>query len=148
MEREGIDAADPIAFQRSRLNRALRHEGRHRLLWEFYRRLLQLRRETPALRTLDKKQTEVVPLDHHEVVVLRRWSEANDRRNEVVAVFNLSGRERTVEFNVPAGHWRRIFDSAQKEYGGPDGLAANDLLSDGVFRMPLRAWQTIVWQRT
>ena len=60
MKRSGPQ--DESTFRESKLNWELQKEERHRVLWDFYRELLRLRRELPALAQLDKEALEVTTL--------------------------------------------------------------------------------------
>ena len=152
-----FDPADSATFEKSRPNLSLRGEGDHAVLFDWYRELIRLRREIPALRQLNKKQMEIVPLEHHEVVVMRRWSVPPLPASEVAAVFNLSAKERTVEFHVAAGRWRKILDSTATgssatrgprglgpPYGAGEALEA-ELVIDGAMKLDLKPWSVILW---
>ena len=60
---ETPDPQDETTFAAARLNHALRHaHGPHRMLWEFYRRLIELRTRIRALAEPDKSRMQVVGL--------------------------------------------------------------------------------------
>jgi maltooligosyltrehalose trehalohydrolase len=141
---------------KSRINPSLRGDGERAVLFDWYRELIRLRQELPALRQLSKKQSEVVPLEHHEVIVMRRWSVAPLPVNEIAAVFNLSAKERSVEFHLAAGRWHKVLDSAATSWSttrGPRGLGppytAGETMEqiDGTMRLKLPAWSAILLQR-
>jgi maltooligosyltrehalose trehalohydrolase len=153
------DPADPATYETSRLNLNLRGEGEHAVLYDWYRELIRIRQDLPALRQLNKKQMEIVPLEHHEVIVMRRWSAPPLPASEVVAAFNLSAKERTVEFHVAAGRWRKILDSTATRssatrgprglgppYGTDEALKA-ELSIDGTMRLVLHSWAAILLSR-
>ncbi len=139
--------ADLATFALSRLNRHLRGEGEHAVLYDWYRELIRLRKELPALRQLDKKQREIVPLEHHEVIVLRRWTAEPLAQQEIVALFNLSAKEREVELHLAAGRWRKALDSAATRWGGCGEISPADLLLDGTMRLKLPVWSASLWTR-
>ena len=56
----------------SKLNWNLRDEGQHRALRDFYRELLRLRREVPALAQLDMETLDVEAMPG--TLFLRRWN--------------------------------------------------------------------------
>jgi maltooligosyltrehalose trehalohydrolase len=141
------DPADPATFEKSRLNLALRGEGEHRVLFDWYRELISLRKELPALRQLSKRQMEVVSLDHHEVLVMRRWSIEPLPSSEIVAVFNLSAKERPIEFHAAAGRWQKRLDSADDRWKGPGETVGSDLMIDGTIKLALRPWSALLLAR-
>ena len=82
---------DPHAeetFRRSKLTRV-----EDASLRQLYRELLRLRRERPALRTLDLASIETQADDERGVLLVRRWTESD----EVRLAFNFSDEERVVE---------------------------------------------------
>jgi maltooligosyltrehalose trehalohydrolase len=109
---------DPQAmetFLRSKLDWGRRREGRGRVMWEFYRELLRLRREIPALAALDKNSLEVSGLEDPRLVFLRRWS----AENQIFCVMNFDPQEATFNASLPPGNWKKLLDSANKEWAGP-----------------------------
>jgi maltooligosyltrehalose trehalohydrolase len=142
-----FDPADPATFAKSRLNQHLRGEGQHALLLAWYRELIRLRKELPALRQLSKRQMEIVPLDHHEVLVVRRWTAAPLAEHEIAAVFNLSARERPVEFHLAAGRWRQRLDSAAERWNGPGSIGPAEMTIDGTMRLTLQPWSAMLCER-
>jgi maltooligosyltrehalose trehalohydrolase len=72
----GDDPPDPQVeetFRRSKLDRGLRHHGAHRVLYAFYRELLRLRRESPALRFPDKERMRLTPVPEARALLVERW---------------------------------------------------------------------------
>ena len=136
---QDFDPADPATFLKSRLNRHLRGDGRHAVLLDWYRELIRLRKELPALRQLSKMQMEVVPLEHHEVIVMRRWSVDPLPRDEIAAVYNLSPKDRPVEFHLAAGRWQKILDSAAERWQGLGETAPGEVSIDGRMSSALSA---------
>jgi maltooligosyltrehalose trehalohydrolase len=109
------DPQDVATFERSRLNHALREADPHRTMHAFYRELLRLRRELPALADLDKDSLEVTPLSAQQVLAVLRWS-----GDHVVALaFNFGEQHASVTLDVPAGHWRPVLATADTRWLGP-----------------------------
>lgn len=121
-------APDPQAettFEASKLQWELHRTGRHAQLRAFYRELLRLRREWPALAGLDNASltaTVVAPT----VLELRRWCDDN----RVVAWLNCAAQPATVVAVPGAGTWCKGLDAAAAEWGG-DGSKLPMELSDG-----------------
>jgi maltooligosyltrehalose trehalohydrolase len=137
--RWGGEIPDPQSeetFQRSKLNWELRKEGRHRVLWDFYRKLLRTRREIPALAHPDKRATEVTAFAPEKVLLLRRWTGSS----QIFAVFNFSARRFTLSLPVPAGHWRKQLDSAEPRWQGQGSELPESFDSEGEVRISLADW--------
>src|SRR4051794_1349493 len=93
---EAPDPHDEETFRRSRLNWSLKSRDQHAALWELYRDLLRLRRETPALRTLDMDAVETIADDDQRTLIVKR--------GEITIVMNFSDQERTVD-STTLGPW-------------------------------------------
>ena len=112
----GGEAPDPQAvttFAASKLQWELGKTGRHGQLRAFYRELLRLRRETPALARLDNASLAVAVLAP-TVLELRRWCD----ESRIIAWLNFSDRPATVTVVPGAGPWRRQLDAADLAWGG------------------------------
>ncbi len=117
-ETGGAKAPDPQSvevFEKSKLNWSLKDEGKHRLLWRFYRELLRLRREDPALMNLDHRSAEAHAREREQVLTLRRWN----HEDEVLACMNFSDRSAEIHLSLHPGTWHLVLDSADVVWGGP-----------------------------
>ncbi|HEX9106618.1 MAG TPA: malto-oligosyltrehalose trehalohydrolase, partial [Longimicrobiales bacterium] len=65
-------------FESARLRHGLRREEDHRTIAAFYRELLRLRRELPALANLSREELEAVPLEECKALYVRRWCDMDD----------------------------------------------------------------------
>jgi maltooligosyltrehalose trehalohydrolase len=127
------DPQDEKTFQNSRLNHQLRRQGHHRVLYEFYRQLIRLRRELPALSGLDRDNMEVAECGREMLLSVRRWN----GDSEIWAVFSFAEAEIGAALPVPEGRWRKRFDSAEEQWLGggsvaPAALASGDDLALGL----------------
>ncbi len=117
---------DPHAeetFRRSKLNWALLDRPEHASMWRWYQQLLALRRDTPALRTLDLASLETRADDDKLVLLVRRWSGSD----HALVAFNFSGQARSVD--APPGNWQALIETGAKIEGSrltlpPHGFAA------------------------
>lgn len=112
---EPPDPQAEATFARSRLDHGLRDAEPHRTLEAYYRRLLALRREHPALRNLSKQTLEAGALPSQPVVWLRRWHGGQ----QVWAAFNFAPQIVRVDVRLPAGRWVKWLASAAAEWRGP-----------------------------
>jgi maltooligosyltrehalose trehalohydrolase len=106
------DPGDPATFVRSRLSHSLAGAPRHRELYQYYRRWLELRRAHPALgaRGKERAQAELDPAG--TVLTLSRDAE---RGPGVRLVANLTPQAQP--FTAPAG-WRVLLDSEDIAFAG------------------------------
>jgi len=108
---------DPQAvetFRQSKLDWESRKHGRRRVMREFYRELLCLRREVPALAAFDKNNLEIAGQEEPRLVFLRRWSGGS----QVFCVMNFDRRKAIFNAALPSGRWKKLLDSADEEWEG------------------------------
>jgi maltooligosyltrehalose trehalohydrolase len=108
------DPQSPDTFQKCKLNWEQRQQGKHKVLWELYQRLIQLRRSIPALKKLDKNSLEVSSIEADKILFLRRWYE----QNQIFCIMNFNQEEVTFAANVPNGQWQKILDSSDPQWLG------------------------------
>ena len=100
------DPQSESTFHSAKLNWDSQKSGEHHTLWIFYQELLRLRRELPALASLEKSNTEVTT-DAGKILAVRRWHKAN----EVLLLANFSATN--TEATIPKGRWQMILDSTR-----------------------------------
>jgi maltooligosyltrehalose trehalohydrolase len=133
LKEEPVDPQAESTFAASRLDRSLRHQGRHGTLWRFYRELLRLRRETPAL-CRRSRETSWVGCFEAERILLSRSEFENNEFGRSAAWLILSFNDRPLTLTAagvlaggatpPSGVWRRQLDSADACWDGPGLLSA------------------------
>jgi maltooligosyltrehalose trehalohydrolase len=137
------DPQDEDTFLRCRLNRALRGEGSHRILLEFYAELIRLRKSVPALAALRKETMAVHGWKDDRVLAVERWS--GDSR--VAVVFNYAAVERSVRAPLPPGRWRAILDSRDDRWRGPGGAFSGEIHSAGEVLLKLGPTSFVLLQQ-
>jgi len=128
------ESPDPFSMEtylRSKLQWKKRQEGQHKILLDFYRKLMQLRREIPALSNLDKDSLEVSGLEKKRVLFLCRWHDGS----QVSSVMNFGETDQHVDGYRPEGTWKKIFDSAEKKWIGPGSMMPAALASGQEFQI-------------
>lgn len=111
-EGEPPDPQSPETFLKSRLRWEKRREGRHKVLLEFYRRLIRLRKGIPALLNPDRKSIEVSGME--KLILLRRWCD----ESHVFCIMNFHEEDIVFHAHLPDGSWERIFDSSDEIWSG------------------------------
>jgi maltooligosyltrehalose trehalohydrolase len=110
----GRDPLSADAMSSSVLQWDLRLKGRHRKLLGFYKTLLKLRREHPALKMPDKESTSVQAYEEERFLLMERRGEGKT----LCAVFHFGSEKKNVPFGVSGGNWSKILDSADEQWGG------------------------------
>lgn len=137
------DPQEEETFRASKLQRELRFQGHHRMLRAFYKELIRLRKTLAPLAFLSKEQMEIVSSEDEKTILLRRWKE----EEEVFMVFNFSPSETRVDLPVPAGPWRKQFDSEDERWYGNGSWIPDPLQSSGTLRLSLKAQAFILFAR-
>ena len=108
---------DPQAettFLKSKLNQNLHREGPHKVLWDFYRELIHLRKTFPALSELDASMLSVTTDAEDCLKIRRTYGE-----DEVLMMFNFGKRTEQCTSDVSAANWRLVLNSADPVWLGP-----------------------------
>jgi maltooligosyltrehalose trehalohydrolase len=128
-EGEPPDPHDDETFHRSKLRWDSLGREEHASLRRFYGELLRLRREHPALRSLDLRNVETQADDARGTLLVRRRAD-----HEIVLIaFNFSDRTQTV--SLPwSGAWRVLIDSGTHIDGDELTLPASGF---ALYRAPL-----------
>jgi maltooligosyltrehalose trehalohydrolase len=107
------DPQDEASFLRSKIHWEERNQGTHGVLLDFYRELLRVRRDVPALSTHDR---EAVSTRHRGgVISVHR----RHRRGDVLLVMNFEPIPAVWTFGEKGRPWMKILCSAAAEWGGP-----------------------------
>jgi maltooligosyltrehalose trehalohydrolase len=140
---EPPDPQDESTFLRAKVNHDLRHKGPHRMLLEFYGELIRLRKEIPALASLTKDNMEVSDYERDTVLVIRRWSAAD----EAIGVFHFG--ESSVNICIPfvEGRWAKRLDSTDKRWQGPGSQVPAEIISNGEMALTLFPYSLVLFTR-
>jgi maltooligosyltrehalose trehalohydrolase len=129
------DPQDETTFMSAKLDHSLGGQGWHHTLFDFYKELIQLRKDTPALARLNKNTMAVRGFED-KLLVVNRWSDGN----EVVLVFNLSQDQSSATIPMSAGRWFKRLDSAEKRWQGEGSAIPEQLDTNGQVSLNLNPW--------
>jgi maltooligosyltrehalose trehalohydrolase len=125
-EGEIPDPQDEMTYLRSKINLDLRFDGKHKTLMEFYKMLIKLRGEIPALFYLGKKGIRIEGLEKEKAIVIRREYE----EDRVIGLFNFNDKPIKIQTVIEKGRWQKIIGSASEEWGGLGTLVPESILSN------------------
>ncbi len=137
---------DPQAestFQATRLDHDLKGRDHHRVLWEFYRELLRLRREITSTIVSGCDTSEVQVYDKEKVLWVRRFGEGL----ETAMGLNFSDRPATLTFHGPPGRWEKVLDSSEARWRGPGSQLPPCLQIENDFSLTLGPQSVILFVR-
>ena len=131
---EPPDPQDEKTFLKAKLNHELRYRGKHRVLLEFYRELLSLRRNLRGMVGMTGgKRMDAVAFERHKAVYLR-WQAADAH---AAAVFHFGDTFTDLSIPLPAGSWTKRLDSAEEVWAGPGSAVPTTMTSDGELLLTL-----------
>jgi maltooligosyltrehalose trehalohydrolase len=108
---------DPQAvetFLKSKINWEKREKDNHKVLLRFYKNLIKLRREIPALSNLSKENLDVCGIEDKRVLLIKRWKD----ESEVFCIFNYNNNDAKIIIPLIKGIWKKILDSSDKIWKG------------------------------
>jgi maltooligosyltrehalose trehalohydrolase len=141
-EAEPPDPQGIETFRRAKLNGKLRQGGNHRVLYEFYRELICLRRERPALAALNKDNLAAVSFEPDRVLLVRRWA----GENQICTIFHFGKSPVTRELPLPPGLWRKLLDSGEERCYGAGSIVPPTVLSEGEVSLTLPPQAVILFE--
>jgi maltooligosyltrehalose trehalohydrolase len=143
----GGEVPDPQAegtFLRSKMNHPLREREKNRALFQFYRRLIKLRKEILSLWRPGRKSMEVVVFEEKKTLLMKRMQ----GEERAVWLFNLSRMPVEIETRLEKGTWQKVLDSSSPEWGDAGGHSPVSVSADGSeITFPLEAFSLVLYRK-
>jgi maltooligosyltrehalose trehalohydrolase len=124
LEGEFQEANSIETLEKSRLNWELSRQGKHKILLDFYKQLIQLRRQISALRPGKERNIKVFCDEDDKIIMFHRWHE----NSQVICVLNFNEREVKYTPILPDGKWVKKIDSSDSQWMGNGSNLPNDLI--------------------
>jgi len=140
------EVPDPQAeatFLSAKLRHDRRDQGDHRALRQFYRELIGLRKNIPALARSDKDGTAVRDFPAQQVLAVERWSDGD----RTLMLANLGVSENSVVVALGSGCWRKLLDSAVPAGGGAGGALPDEIDGDQDIKFIIGAHAVALYRR-
>lgn len=118
-------------FMQSRIDWNKRQKGSNKILLEFYKELIRLRKDIPALSSLDKESLEVRADPGNNMISLRRWKD----ESHIIVLFNFSKKDIIVNVPLPPAKWQKLLDSSESKWNGRGTLLPNRIEGDNNLRI-------------
>lgn len=107
------DPGDINVFNRCKLQWHKRTEGKYKIMLEWNKTLLQMRRENMLLQSFDKSLVKAYPLQEDGIIVTRQSS---DGRNLFISCINFSDKEIAYTLPYSSGGWNKLIDSKEQQW--------------------------------
>jgi maltooligosyltrehalose trehalohydrolase len=125
---EPPDPQAEATFAQARLDRGLRRVGEHKVLLEFYRELLRVRRELAHLTDLGRQMRDVRAYEAEKLL----WVQMVGDRGEAVLLAHFGRDEAVITLPWPEGSFSLRLDSADRAWLGPGSHAPPSLATPEV----------------
>lgn len=126
---EPPDPQDHETFIKSRISWQKRNTGKHRVMFEFYRRLISLRKKIPAISNLNKDYLEVSSSDN--LIFLRRWHD----NSVALCIMNFNDIDSCFRLNSEDTKWKKDIDSSDADWYGPGSSMPDYIKRAGKFHI-------------
>jgi maltooligosyltrehalose trehalohydrolase len=125
-KKEPPDPQSTETFQRSRLTWGKRDTGDGKILLDFYKTLIRMRKELPALSNFDRNCVEVEFDEEKKVIMMKRWK----TNNSLLTIFNIGPLDTEWQLNQSMSGWKKFLDSSDGSWKGPGTLLPERLNPD------------------
>ncbi|MBI5583220.1 MAG: malto-oligosyltrehalose trehalohydrolase [Deltaproteobacteria bacterium] len=139
------DPQDERTYFLSKVHPDLRRQGNHKVLFEYYKGVISLRKKIPALAHLLKKGLEIkASAERLLLTMVRRYP-----GDQAVCCFNFSGKSQEIQVPLDPGVWQKALDSSATEWGGPGESAPEALRSgDAEVRFEMQPWSAVLYRKS
>ncbi|MDB5105519.1 MAG: malto-oligosyltrehalose trehalohydrolase [Fibrobacteres bacterium] len=134
------DPASPETFQRSKLDWNRKESGRHRVMLDFYRELIALRKSLPSLKRLNREGMEMDGEGLAFKLVRRSQGTGDVETGEILCLMNFAPGAARMDSHVREGEWELVLDSSDKRWGGPGPGAPRLVRPGAVLEVPGRCF--------
>jgi maltooligosyltrehalose trehalohydrolase len=117
-KKELSDPQNTETFHRSKLNWEKRYSGDGKILLDFHKTLIRMRKENTALSSFDRDCLEAEFDEDKKLVMMKRWNE----KKILLAIFNFEPHDTECTLRQSMSGWEKIFDSADEKWKGPGTL--------------------------
>lgn len=120
------DSSDPqseITFLRSKINRDNSENGDHKILLDFYKRLIELRKDTPALANLDRDSCEAWSEPGSKIIFMQR----SNRKVQALLIFNFGKIDKEITPEMQDTDLKKLLASSDKRWGNSGALAPEEI---------------------
>lgn len=120
-------APDPVSektFEESKLQWNLIKQQPHETMLKFYKTLIALRKQQPALSHLDRHTVNAEVNEAKQTLLLHRWHESE----HIYCLMNFSKEQQQLTLPNYKKEWQKLMDSADPEWNG--SAAHQDVVSE------------------
>ncbi|WP_066380152.1 MULTISPECIES: malto-oligosyltrehalose trehalohydrolase [unclassified Anabaena] len=139
-EGEPPDPESPESFLMCKLHWDKRQQGKHKIIYDFYRHLIQLRQKHPALRTDNRQNLQAGCIEDKKLV----WWRRHNAEHQIFCLMNFHTTDITVNNEIINNKCLKIFDSADKQWLGNGSISPKEVNSQS--ELTLRAQSFVLYE--
>ncbi len=131
---EPPDPGAEETFLKTRLTWEKRNQGKHATLLRFYKKLIAMRRDNPALADRDRKNMRAEAFENRKIMVVKRGEGCKGVTGKcLIAIFNFDFGNQWIGFNESGmeHEYRKILDSAEEGWDGPGSMLPAEIVNGG-----------------
>jgi maltooligosyltrehalose trehalohydrolase len=115
-EGEAPDPQSKNTFERSKLNWGSLNAAPHKVMLDYYKTLIKLRKQLPSLHKLNRSQLSVECNEEQQTLQLHRW----EGMQHVYCFMNFSEEQRSITLPSASGKLKLVLNSADVRWNGPE----------------------------
>jgi maltooligosyltrehalose trehalohydrolase len=131
----GIESPDPQLpdnFYKSKLDWDSIHEGLHKYVNVFYKKMIAIRKNIPALKCLEKENTCVCEFNKEKILTVQR----RHGQSSIAAVMNFNDRPTIINCSIINFSGKKIIDTSDEEWAGKGASMPVDIYPENEYRIP------------
>jgi len=140
---EPLDPQDEATFESAKLHHDLREKGWHRVLEQFYKELLRLRKRILHTTNYVTERGELFAWEKEKALAMK----VAGIEESFLIVFHFGDSERELEVPMLLDGWRKGLDSAETMWSGPGSPAQPVIVSQDATRVTLAPYSCTVLSR-
>lgn len=122
---EAPDPVDEETFKKSKLQWDLIERGHHKVMLDYYKKLISIRKQESVLKHLHRNQLHVEESLDKQTLILHRWH----AEEQLFCYMNFSKLPQDIKLTNDKYQWLILFDSASPEWNGT--VAAPPIIANG-----------------
>jgi maltooligosyltrehalose trehalohydrolase len=115
-EGEAPDPQSKNTFERSKLNWGSLDDPQHKVMLDYYKTLIEVRKQFPGLHKLNRSQLSVECNEEQQTLQLHRW----EGMQQVYCFMNFSEEQRSITLPSASGKLKLVLNSADVRWNGPE----------------------------
>ncbi len=138
-----LDPHHEATFSAAKLRHDLLEKTEHLLLFNFYKKLIALRKMIAGFIGLNVRDMAVQFSEKFKYLFINRWGEDT----EFSLIFHLAPERSVLRVPVRKGNWSKLIDSAEIKWSGNGSQIASEIVSDGEVSLEFAPYCFVLFQR-